>query len=100
MKFSFFLPLCPGGNWKESLKCQNIDPLLQRRNHWCKDKICFHAQQPMGPSQHSGEEGLADLLRGDLPLPVAAQVYQEKVTKISSIFSEWLHHAVRCSLIF
>ena len=40
---------------------------------------CFPPQQPVGAKQYRGEEGLADLLRGDIPLPVAAQVYPEEV---------------------
>ena len=52
---------------------------LQRGESRGQDKVCFHAKQPVGTGQHPGEEGLADLLRGDIPLPVAAQVYPEEV---------------------
>ena len=55
---------------------------------------CLPPQQPVGACQHPGEEGLADLLRGDLPLPLAPQVHQEEV-EISTFIPKWVQYSLK-----
>ena len=67
---------------------------LQRRQSRGQDQVRLHAKQPVGARQHPGEEGLADLLRGDLPLPLAPQVHQEEV-EISTFIPKWVQYSLK-----
>ena len=55
---------------------------------------CLPPQQPVGAEQHRGEEGLANLLRGGGPLPMAAQDYQEKAEVTAESSSSGVSHII------